>query len=74
MDLGVPELLILLAIVILVFGVGRLGALGGELGHAIRQFREGLKDDRAPHEAESAPAARPDPDDVDEGAKTSGVR
>ncbi len=47
MDIGLPELLIVLVIVILIFGVGRVGALGGELGTAIRQFREGLKDEAA---------------------------
>ena len=45
MDIGLPELLIVLVIVILIFGVGRVGALGGELGTAIRQFRDGLKDE-----------------------------
>ena len=27
---------------LLVFGVGRVGKIGGELGNAIRNFREGL--------------------------------
>ncbi len=36
------EWIIILVIVILVFGIGRLGKIGGELGSAIRQFREGL--------------------------------
>ncbi len=36
------ELLIILGIVIVIFGVGRLGRLGGELGSAIRNFREGV--------------------------------
>lgn len=40
--LGLPELAILLAVVILVFGVGRLSRVGAELGLAIRQFREHL--------------------------------
>lgn len=40
--LGVPELLIILAIVILLFGVGRVTKIGGELGNAIRSFRKGL--------------------------------
>ena len=46
MDIGPTELIIILIIVILVFGVGRLGKIGGELGGAIRQFREGLNGDR----------------------------
>ncbi len=67
MDLGIPELLIILAIVILVFGVGRVGALGGELGSAIRQFREGLKDDPAaqPEARREAMGVGADPADPD---------
>jgi sec-independent protein translocase protein TatA len=37
-----PELLILLVIILLLFGVGRIGKIAGELGQGIRQFREGL--------------------------------
>lgn len=40
--LGTTELLIVLVIVLLVFGVGRIGKLGSELGKGIRAFREGL--------------------------------
>ena len=43
--LGAPELLIILVIVILVFGVGRIANIGGELGKGISAFRKGLKDD-----------------------------
>jgi len=38
--LGPPELLIILVIVIIVFGVGRLPEVGGALGKAIREFRQ----------------------------------
>ena len=44
MRLGVPELIIILVIVILLFGVGRVTKIGGELGSAITSFRKGLKD------------------------------
>lgn len=40
--LGAPELIIILLIVVLLFGVGRLGRLGGELGRGIREFRRGV--------------------------------
>ncbi len=40
--LGAPELILILGIVILIFGVGRLGRIGSEMGSAIRNFREGL--------------------------------
>ena len=35
-------LLIVLAIVLVLFGGGRVGKLGGELGTAIREFRRGI--------------------------------
>ncbi|MFZ1395527.1 MAG: twin-arginine translocase TatA/TatE family subunit [Candidatus Promineifilaceae bacterium] len=42
--LGVPELLIILAVVLLVFGVGRISKIGSELGKGISAFREGVRD------------------------------
>ncbi len=44
-NFGPPELIIILFIALLLFGVGRLGRLGGELGRGIREFRQGLKDE-----------------------------
>jgi sec-independent protein translocase protein TatA len=43
--IGVPELLLILVIVILLFGVGRIGKIAGEIGSGIKNFREGLKGD-----------------------------
>jgi sec-independent protein translocase protein TatA len=40
--LGGPELLIILLIVILLFGIGRISKVGRELGSGIREFRKGL--------------------------------
>ncbi len=44
-ELGAPELIIILIIVVLLFGVGRISKVSGEVGSAIRNFREGLKGD-----------------------------
>jgi sec-independent protein translocase protein TatA len=41
--LGPTELIIILVIVILLFGVGRIGKIAGELGSSIRSFREGMQ-------------------------------
>lgn len=43
-SLGTPELLIILAVVLLLFGVGRIGKIGHELGAGIRAFKQGLKE------------------------------
>ncbi len=41
-SIGLPELLVVLAIVILLFGVGRLGKIGADLGKGIRNFRQAI--------------------------------
>jgi sec-independent protein translocase protein TatA len=43
MQLGPLELGIILVIVLLLFGVGRIGKIAGELGTGVRSFRDGLK-------------------------------
>lgn len=43
--IGVWQLLIVLLIVIMLFGSKRLGALGSDLGTAIRGFRDNVKGD-----------------------------
>jgi len=44
-NIGLPELLILLAILLLIFGPSRLGDLGASLGKGIKGFRKSMKDD-----------------------------
>ncbi len=50
-SLGFPELLLILLIVVIVFGAGRLGSLGKGLGEGIANFRDGIRgkadDDKA---------------------------
>jgi sec-independent protein translocase protein TatA len=66
LGLGVPELLIILAVVLLLFGGARLAGLGKSTGRALREFKEetkGLKSEESqpqpPNTASSsnAPAA-----------------
>ena len=46
--LGGAEWIIILVIVLLLFGPGRIGKIAGELGRSIKDFRDGLssKDDQ----------------------------
>ena len=42
--LGMPELLVILVIVVIIFGANRLPQLGEGLGKAIRGFKKGISD------------------------------
>lgn len=44
MSLGPTELIIVLVIVLLLFGVGRVSKIGGEMGHAVANFRKGMSE------------------------------
>jgi sec-independent protein translocase protein TatA len=51
------ELIIVLLIVLILFGGGRVGKLGGELGTAIREFRRGMQGEGEPKPTDEATAA-----------------
>lgn len=44
--LGPTELIIILVIVLVLFGAGRIGKIAGELGQGIRNFREAVKEEQ----------------------------
>jgi sec-independent protein translocase protein TatA len=46
--LGLPEILIILAIALLIFGPRRLGELGKGLGEGIKNFKSSMKDGETP--------------------------
>ncbi len=54
-DLGAPELIIILIIILLLFGPGRIGKVAGELGKGIRNFREGLGGKDEPADKQEPP-------------------
>lgn len=43
-NIGLPQLIILLVVVMLVFGTKKIRSLGGDLGSAIRDFRKGMNE------------------------------
>lgn len=47
-SIGMTELVIVLVIVLLVFGPGRLGSIGSSLGKGIRNFRDSLDGNDSP--------------------------
>ncbi len=64
MDIGVPELLIILVVVLLLFGPGRISKTAGELGKGIRSFREGLTSKDEPREEPPAAQAEAPKDEA----------
>ena len=53
-SLGGWEWVIILVIVLLIFGVGRIGKLGEELGKGVRAFRQGVKEEDGAEEDATA--------------------
>jgi sec-independent protein translocase protein TatA len=54
-NLGPTELIIILVIVVVLFGAGRISKIAGELGQGIREFRKGISGD-----GENKPAEKPE--------------
>jgi sec-independent protein translocase protein TatA len=52
---GIGHWIVVLLIVVLVFGTKKLKNIGGDLGSAVKGFKDGMKDGSAP--AEDKPAA-----------------
>lgn len=51
MRLGLPEMLVILAIVILIFGANRLPELGKGIGRGIKNFKDATRDASEKHES-----------------------
>lgn len=43
--IGMPELIIILVIILIIFGTGKLPEIGGALGKGIKNFRRATKDE-----------------------------
>ncbi len=59
MGVGIWELLIILMIVLLLFGAGRLPAVMKDIGKGVRSLKDGLKDDEKPVEKEKITIDKP---------------
>lgn len=64
MGLGIPELVIILIVVLIIFGPGKLPALGSGVGNALRNFRKAVNQPDAidvtpdaSHDGQDAPKA-----------------
>ncbi len=53
LHLGAPELLIVLFIVLIIFGAGRISSFGRDLGRGIREMRTALREDEGQKKTET---------------------
>ncbi len=44
--LGMPELIIILVIIVIIFGAGKLPEIGGGIGKGIKNFKDATKDEK----------------------------
>lgn len=51
---GWPEILMILVVVVLIFGVGKIADVGPALGKAIRGFKDAVAEDEEPQVEEAA--------------------
>ncbi|MCB0217659.1 MAG: twin-arginine translocase TatA/TatE family subunit [Chloroflexi bacterium] len=56
-SLGGPELLIILFIVLIIFGAGKIGSVGSELGKGIREFKRATSGEYDKDKTEAAEEA-----------------
>ncbi len=52
--LGMPELLVILVIVLIIFGAGKLPQIGGNIGKAIKNFKSGVGEEKVEDNAAQA--------------------
>ena len=71
MDIGPSELIIVLIIVLLVFGPGRIAKLGRELGSGIRNFRQGME---TPSESDEDKEEKGEKKEQQEGEQQEGEK
>ncbi|HLA18571.1 MAG TPA: twin-arginine translocase TatA/TatE family subunit [Dehalococcoidia bacterium] len=60
-SLGAPELIIILAIVVILFGASRIGDIGGSIGRGIREFRREVKTGEQETPKEEKEKSSPEP-------------
>ncbi len=58
-DVGVPELLLILGLVLLLFGPQKLPGMGKAIGQAIREFKKALQEE-LPEDAPESPPPEPE--------------
>ena len=70
MGIGFPELMIILVIIMIIFGAGKLPEIGSAFGNSIRNFKKSMKD--AEQENEELPEGSSAENAITEGGSDEG--
>ena len=70
MGIGFPELMIILVIIMIIFGAGKLPEIGSAFGNSIRNFKKSMKD--AEQENEELPEGSTPESAIGEGDSAEG--
>lgn len=54
--IGMPELIIILIIIMIIFGAGKLPEIGSGIGKGIKNFKKATQESSSPEEIESSEA------------------
>ncbi len=72
MGIGFPELMVILIIIMIIFGAGKLPEIGSAFGRSIKNFKKSMKEAEAEEVESGASASEPELSDAgttEEGAK-----
>ena len=57
MSIGFTEILLILLVVVLIFGTSKLRSMGGDLGAAVKNFKQAMKDGEADASSDDKPGS-----------------
>ena len=66
--IGMPELIIILVIILIIFGAGKLPEIGGGVGKAIRNFRQATREEKK--EPDKIESDKSEPNKIEENKKS----
>lgn len=72
LGIGPFELILILAVVVIIFGVGRLPEVGGAVGRGLREFRKASKDEEATAQIPEPKASAEQPAESEAATSESG--
>ena len=71
MGIGFPELMIILVIIMIIFGAGKLPEIGSAFGRSIKNFKKSMKDAEAEEIESGSPESEPALSDADTTAEAA---